>query len=514
MKISYKILMCGLVFLLATSCDDFLDVNKNPNAPTTADTDLTLAGVFIQTGSNQVNLYQRYAGQWAGYLSVSGTYSNSGDLVRTYNINTSSFTGSWSSPYYMISTLKNIETAAKAKPGYEVYQAICKTLRSFYAQNLVDVYGDVPYTNAIKGFGGLTPSYDDAQSIYEALNVQLDSAVALINFANKRASKGIIPSASTDLMFSGDSVKWMQLANTLRLRMLLRQSEIPGRSTYITTEIAKIVANKKGFLTSDARINPGYEKVSGKQNPLWESFGADAAGAVGGRDYLRANEFAYNFFKNDPRLRYVMRKVGAAPGDTTTTGGTMLAIKFGAAPEEAINTAHTSALGFGILTSATQDIIFLSAAESYFIQAEAVQRGYMATSVAGDAQSLYEKGITAHFVQLNVKGSATKASAAAVTYYSQPVDGIGFAASADKIKAIIMQKWAAMYCIDFLEAWNDVRRLGIPAVPLSIDPAKVGGGKAPIRLLYPDTEYSTNAGEVGKKGTISQFDTKIFWDVN
>ena len=493
-------LLCSM-----SSCDKYLDVNTNPNAPITGKPEQVLAGAIIETARIQARDIPAFANYWAGYWAASGSYSQSNDVVRTYNLNFTSFQGTWDDLYLNINNYNSVEVAAKQLKFYDYYIAVAKIMKSLNAHTLVDIYGDVPYSDAIKGFSSLRPKYDNAKDIYQNLAVQLDSAVIIIK--NAKTPQPLDPGA--DPMFGGDTKKWIKFANTLKLRILVHQSQVAGLDGYIKTEVAKIVANGGGFLgaSEDARINPGYTKANDKQSPFWESNGQGVDGSTGSRDYNRPSAYALKFFQtpNDPRIDYLFRSPGDDPGTNSAT--TYKAIPFGALPTTDLGSTQTSGMGIGVLSGPGQDFVLFTAAESYFLQAEAAQRGYL----TGNAKTFYQSGITESFKLLVVDDAVN----AAATYYALNVNDISWDASADKIEAIITQKWAALTFINGLEAWTDYRRLGIPKdVPLSVDPNRIGGGKAPVRLLYPQTEYNYNSTEVSAKGTISQFDTRIFWDVN
>jgi Starch-binding associating with outer membrane len=511
MKAYIKIVTSIVVLMVAFGCQDYLDVNKNPNVPTNPNLDLGLAGVLISAANDVSTNSNQITGQWNGMISVSGTFSNSGDVIRTYNITTLIGSGLWSQYYYQLSSIQSLEKLAK-KPGFEKYLVICKVMKAYYAQILVDMYNNVPYSSALKGFNGLLPSYDKAEDVYEQASIQLDSAVIIGKAALANPIKPITVPKYADIMLDGDIAKWMKLANTIRLRILIRQSNVSSRAGYVTAEIAKIVANGQGYLAVDAKINPGYEKTTGKQSPMWEAYGLSVADAQEGRGYLRASQYAFGFFKGqgDLRLGYIFRAINTEAdhafdfSDTTKIN----TIPFGAAPVEELTTAKTSSWGTGILKSASQDVIFFSASQSLFLQAEAVQRGW----IPGVAQTLYESGITESFKTLGVQDAVTSAT----NYYSQNRANINWnlIAADKKLEAIAQQKWMAIYMQDCIEGWSEVRRLGIPDAPLSVDPSKLGGGKAPARLLYPQSEYNTNASEVGKQGSINIFSSKIFWDID
>ena len=114
----------------------------------------------------------------------------------------------------------------------------------------------------------INPTYQDGQTIYEDLSNQLDTAATLF------ASPAATAAAGTDVMFGAGptvgkaNVLWIEFCNTLRLRLLMRQTQMNGRGAYITGEIAKITANGGGFLTTDAQINPGYANNDQQKQPL------------------------------------------------------------------------------------------------------------------------------------------------------------------------------------------------------------------------------------------------------
>jgi len=241
-----KIILSSIIALLVlfiSSCNGYLDVNTNPNAPTATQPQLVLSGALISTASNNITFMGRYARQWCGYAAASGSYSNSGDVLRLYNLQSGSNETLWDVMFLNISNYNYVENAARGTANNDYYVAIAKIMKAWCFQNLVDNWGDIPYSNALQGFNNLSPGYDKSQAIYESINIQLDSAVQIIN-----AAKTPVPvTAAADVMFGGNMTRWTQLANTLRLRLLLHQSQMTGRSAYITGEMAKITAKRRIF---------------------------------------------------------------------------------------------------------------------------------------------------------------------------------------------------------------------------------------------------------------------------
>ncbi|MBS1524138.1 MAG: SusD/RagB family nutrient-binding outer membrane lipoprotein, partial [Bacteroidetes bacterium] len=294
---------------------------------------------------------------------------------------------------------------------------------------------------------------------------------------------------------------WIKFANTLKLRMALRVSNVSGFSTgtimSTTVSAADDPSTPTNFLGlgTEADSNPGYSNASGKQNPYYADYGFDPTGnPVFGNVYWRANAFSVNMLlsTNDPRASELY-----AP---TTNGGVIRGNVFGDPGVK--SNPFTSAQGPGLLKSPSQNAVLLSGAESLFLQAEAVNRGFL----TGNAQGLYEAGITASFEALGVPD----ADNAAKTYYSQLVPNVNWATSTNKEQAIITQKWIALNGYFNFEGYNEYRRTGYPNLPSSIDPAAISP-TLPTRLPYPLEELTTNQANLAKEGTINVFTSKIFW---
>jgi hypothetical protein len=146
----------------------------------------------------------------------------------------------------------------------------------------------------------------------------------------------------------------------------------------------------------------------------------------------------------------------------------------------------------------------MPACESLFLQAEAVQRGYLSGLTA---DSLYRSAVSESFRILGVSGPA----AAAAAYTGQPDNRVNFSLAPDKIQVIVVQAWAAYNMIDPIESWNNWRRLGVPAdLPVSIYPGTTAS-HIPYRLLYPLSEYNNNSANVNAQGSINNMTSKIFW---
>lgn len=503
------------------SCDDFVDINKNPNQTTTSTPELVLSGALNATAGqlffNQMGAF--WAGQWCPSGDVSGFIAE-----KTYDLNNNYGTGIWTGVYDNLIDYKYIIDESKKSPGKTAVGAIARIMTALLYQRLVDTYGNVPYKDALKGTEVIRPAYDDAQSVYESNIEEIDAAVAILKAITdpEDSPKG------ADIMFGGDLTKWVKFANTLKLRMLIRQSAMPGRGAYITSEIAQISSD--GYLTEDANLTPGYLKTSGKLNPFWNNYFRNETDNLNNNfNFYRSTAFLVsNLPGTDARRLYIVAPQGSAvhPGSLKTFGvvqsaatppvfswaftGTRTGVNYGDETPAAYS-AVTSGIGFGILKSFDMPMTLITAAESYFLQCEAVQRSYL----AGDAALLYAQAVTASFKTLNAETVSVNSVSGFPTITSTPeqnaVARLAEVPYDGSIQRIITQKWVASVGYGGFEAWCDYRRTGFPNAPLSLRAIKPN---PPVRLFYPNQEVQTNAASVAAQGTIDAITTKIFWDAN
>jgi hypothetical protein len=152
------------------------------------------------------------------------------------------------------------------------------------------------------------------------------------------------------------------------------------------------------------------------------------------------------------------------------------------------------------VTAADFPEVFMSGAESKFLQAEAVARGWM----TGDAKELYESGIQSSFDFYNLTPDSSFMTQSGVAF---PSSG----SADDKVKAIITQKWISMNGTQGIEAWIEFRRTSYPDFLTPSFTSVLGPGKFPQRLIYPSEELTRNANVPKNNVTISD---KVWWDVN
>lgn len=557
MKQFNKLMIMGtmLVAVLGSSCKkSFFDINKDPNLAVESNIspDLVAPQALLNSANRTATSYA-FLNFWLGYWAPSAGFAPAVE-EQSYNINTnfaSGLFGGLLDNAYDYQFMEN--KAAESKQTF--YQGIAKIMKSNNFAQLVDVYGNVPYSEALQGLKSVRPKYDDGKAIYEDILKQIDTGIALIKGAVESENLNI---TNADIMFAGDKTNWIKFANTLKLRILMTQSNRADRAAYVQAEIAKIVAEGTGFLSSDAAVKPAY--TTDKANAYYSAFGWTAVGNPA-TSYYRGNVIAMNYMKvlSDPRLGYYYRAILGNPASVTleplatlppnTYRGNQYGLpidnstyKFqagdfvsqvgGVAAPGAV-----SASSGGLYKGYNQAAWIITSVESKWLQAEAINKGFL----AGDAKTAYMNAIKESFVWLNVGGSAAAATTAFNNWYStqvtlanKNVDWDLNTTAAEKSRLLIFQKYLSMNGIDPLQVWNDFRRYTGGVAQVDPDPTKYAPGNPgtgsypyldlsmnpgrsssviPVRMLYPQRELELNTANVPQAGVKSgdQFTVKIWW---
>ena len=529
---SIKILFATATIALVsfTSCKKFVDVNNDPNNNLSTRADYVMTGALGNTYRNQVSTNVNIVpGTWTGIYAQSTSFTGGGN-EKTYEYTPADF-NAFSALFDNLSdynyVLKNAD-----KDGFSYWKEPANVMQCYVYQQLVDIYGDVPYEQALQGIGNITPSYKDQKFIYEDLVVRLDAAMDKMN---AQTWPTLLENTQQDVLFSLNKTKWIQFANTLKLRILMRQSFMTGaRPAYIQTNALSRASF--GFLTENVLVTPGYVNIAGKLNPFYGGFGYNEIGNVlSNYQYRKMNGVLINFLKNSGgaadtlRLQSLAYPIGStfstsASSAFSITSGTAtvpqyIGVNFGAGSGFA--TDQSSPIGplavqFPFSTRAG---MLMLGAESYLLQAEYAQR--FGGTVSGlSAAQLYAAGVTAHFrtcAAPSTPGNATNAGDAfAMRYMARPTaNNVNFAFSTDKIKAILLQKWISLTHINGLEQWSEYRKASgstSAGVPISVRTFASTTNPEPVRYLYPQGEFDNNGSNV--PAGINRFTSKIFWDVN
>jgi hypothetical protein len=532
-------LLIALLLTVFTGCEKWLDVNQNPNDLTNSTKELVLTAATKTFGERQqMGSGFSLLGAWVGYYGHSGGWSGWNN-VKSYRIIASDFNGFWDPYYGDLTNLKYVADKATAD-GNMTFVAVAKIMRATIFQRIVDVYGDVPYSEAVQGFNGITNAkYDDAQDIYDDLIDELDWAITeLDNIINDPGRAGTETMGDEDLINHGDRTMWLQYANTIKLRMLLQQSDMtPDRTAYIQGKIDATAA--LGYVSSQTTghitMNPGYQaNISGKMNPLFSGYGRNYQGNLtDAHQQYGLNAYLHHLYTStsDPRMQ-ICWLPGVAAGANYNNPAQL--------GQDAATAPHWNSLAIlmseGIYgPEGTQaggngsgDMIVMSTMEADFLIAEAIQRGFLASYEGMTAQQWYEEAIWESFYYYGMNKKMTLAAITTDfdTYMAQAIDLVDWASSANKLKAIIYQKYIAGVGVYHFSAWSDYRRTGWPEPDFGTDWSLIShyfdivAAQMPVRLAYPQRELDLNninvVDAITKTGLTNDamfiMNARIFWD--
>lgn len=447
-----KSVIAGFLVVASSCTHDFDAINTNPNNPVTASADLFLpygiqsAMDMYVGGSLGQDVGGLFSQQWARIQ-----YTDADQYIVTNDV----ISNAWRDFY--IEPLANYERILKISEETKNpnYKAVALIMRSWVFCLLTDLYGDIPYSDAIKGLeGSLKPTYDMQKDVYAELVKTLKSANDMINLTDKSLA------ISGDIMFSGSMIRWKKFANSLSLRILNRmQSKID-----VSAEINRILSDPTTYpvMASNAdNIQLNYLAAAPNNNPINENRKT--------RDDHRVSATLVNKLKSmgDARL--------AVYANIPDDGGDYKGVPNGLSNSDAnaLGLSKTSKVG-SAFTAATAPGVIMTYAELMLIKAELAHKGITS---AGIAANNYKEGVTASFKQYNLTVSTAYLDANALK-----TGDAGYT-------QIMEQKWIALYG-QGLEAWTEFRRTGIPE--LKAPALNANNNMVPTRLAYPGSEESLN----------------------
>jgi Starch-binding associating with outer membrane len=472
------ILTAGLTF---SSCADFLDVNTNPNQLADAPFTTQLPGTFVAAGSahygsafsiNQIT--QHLAGAGAG-----GTDSH--NEIR--------LGGTWTSVYLngMTNLYDIVKKADAAKSPY--YSGVAKVMIALNLGLATDIWGDVPYSEAISLEKQFYPKFDSQQEIYQKLPLLLDEAIANLN-----ATTSAFAPAKDDLAYAGNRAKWVKLANALKARFAIHLTKKTGKGA----ADAALAALAGGMTDNTDDLQVVY--ATNSLNP-WHS-GVALANVTGNLTVRHAEQLAdamngATFGVWDPRLPVI---AGVRGTTINTWKGNVSGEGTGGVLDLLITSWHSTPIA---------PILMMTFSEQKFIEAEArfISNGgtQASTGSTAEAYAAYLAGIKANLDKLGV------ADTAKTRYLADPKVAVG--AANLQLTHIMGEKWKALFLQP--EAWTDMRRYDyLPAIykdlalPFRHNPSLAGQWIR--RAQYPTDEFSRNSEQVRK--VAKNLQDKVWWD--
>jgi hypothetical protein len=458
-----------LLLIVASGCEDFLDVNDDPTKVQEGQINLSALLPTVIEATSESHYSAIFSASRATHQvdHVSGYYSE-----FTMDAN-------WSRIYLETLNTLDIIVDKAEEEGSPYYVGIARVLQALNLGLLTDTWEDAPMAEALQGSENITPVYDSQEEIYAKIIDYLDDAIIYLTEDESFNVPG-----SDDMVYGGNLGKWERLAYTLKARYMLH---LYGKGTYSSIDI--LSAAEKGFSSNDDNLMLFYNSVN--LNPLHS--GVALANETGNLTITHGkylvdlmNGTTYPLF--DPRLPII--------ADTTGSGGSTYE---GLASYDSGTPAHTCEIT-RYTWYATEDapILMASYAELKFIEAEVAL-----TADVAAANSAYLAGIEAHMDMLGVDGADKSA------YLSDPSVALG---GTPDLEHIMKEKYIALF-LNF-EAWNDMRRYGYDTDIYKgfVVPEFDGRTEPGQRALYPTSEQNRNATNLS--GHIREFTEAMWKDVN
>lgn len=466
-----KILYIGILgaALTFTSCKGFLDINQNPNYPTVVTVESLLPAAMQYSYGNLGYEMQLIGSIWSQhYTQCSSTNQYYSIMNNRLEYSSGEFAAVWRTYYgRAIPTLLQIVTDADAEGKFN-YSYVAKILMAFNLHILNSTFDQITFEEAFQGDDNLTPAFHSSAESYKIILDLLKDVRQNYDLEELGGIDGSYPLGNNDYLFKGNLDSWAQFANTLYLKMLLRDF------TANKTEIEALLT-EDNFLAVDARFNIFVNSIT-KMNPLYES----DRKMLNTPNNLRASG-SYSFFLKanaDPRL--------------ATFGAT--GVDFGgyAIPENSSR----------VVLAATDPVYLTSLAETYFLKAEIYAR--LAKPV--DAKANYDLGVTAAFDRWGFKDKAAAFLAAGGAYEFNAA-----ASTEEMIEQVIIQKWIAAIRSQAWDSWFDINRTGYPkhgeGELLNTYSGVLPAGHYPTRFLYPKISSDFNA----NTPAVKPIDSKLWW---
>lgn len=434
--LKYSLATVLTVFSLS-SCEDWLDVNDDPNNPTNVAPEFVLPSAQASVAGIVGGDFAIIGGLWSQHWTQSHVSSQYKD-IDAYDITAQKYNIAWTELYAGgLNDLEDIKIKATEAENNNMV-LIATAVQTYGFLTLADWFDKIPLTEALKVSEVQSPVYDNGPAVYSELLARLDAALAL-DFNNGTSTKvasdlvfGTLPNAAAQV----DA--WKRFVNTLKLKMYLRQTASSNSAQAIAAISAMLSANTP-FLTTHAAITQFINEAN-RSNPLYE------------------NNIRQVNTPGNLRLSRTFQSYLEAKGDqlrlnayfTPGTGG-----QFGLAQGD-FNASSTVILGGQVSLanmSATDPFYFFSRDEIYFLLAEA----YLRTGNSAAAKTNYDLGVAAAYQKFGLVMPAARTAPGGV--YEYP----GTGTTAQQLEAIIVQKWVAMFRQGSESFW-DQARTGYPRI--------------------------------------------------
>ncbi len=522
-------LVFGSLFLLLNACTDHFEAINTNKTQIMDVTEKELAGLFTRSQINGIacltsDQYGRATRYWSnpqsGYF-VTDSYDAEQMIVNYDHITTVQ------NVFFSRAIPAIVTIQEKTKTGDLAAYHVATIWKVYMMYQLADVWGPIPYVEA--GSGQESVAYESVEAVYNHAFADLTAAADYLANA-LQGNPALNVFGSGDIIFEGQASKWLKFANTMRLRLAMRISNVnPERAK------AEAEAAAAGITMDVNDDNAWLVKLP--------TFNGLENGMVRNRNSMLMNASIESFMKGfgDPRLPVYFspvanQNIAGMPPEIAANVGGYHGLMPGYSPADRVYIRMYSApgpqwAGAGIISTEVP-IPLKFAAETYFLKAEGAWKGW---NMGGTAKGFYEMGIATSLRQwlpgieqtaVNdyLNGETPPANPNSFPYPDGALTDIPvkFSASSEKqYEQIITQKWLALYP-DSWEAWTEYRRTRLPRLyqrrgSLNAD-VNVNVGQIMTRIVYPESEKISQPEEVAKAvallGGPDAYSTPIWWDVH
>ncbi|SNS35968.1 Starch-binding associating with outer membrane [Belliella buryatensis] len=464
MKTLNRILLVVAVVFTATSCQEFLDVNENPNNPESVTPDLLLPTGLTGTAFANNNELNRFG---STVISVTAGAGGSPAAYDIYDIDGDDFGNQWRFELYggaLISFEEMIKSADAI--GASAYSGIGKIMKAYAFALATDTWGDIPYSQALLGLENTQPVLDSQEDIYKGTD-QIQSLFDLVRegIADLDAESTAVP-GQDDVAYGGDLLSWKKAGYTLMLKMA---NTISVKEPALATSIINEVLQNDLILSNDEDLNINFGTSQGSYAPVheWTNISTFAADLIISTRFVNLLQS-----KNDPRL----------PIFVTAPTGEFITIDNGFAGQRPLPQTSWSRFNTYVTGNGAGPVRLLTNFQRAFIMAESVVR----LGIAGDANAFYQEGIRASM-------SLAGLTAAQIDqYFADNSDEVNLTGNVESdLEKILTQKYIA-WTGNGIEQWTDWRRTGYPTLAPHQNAGGIDPNQRPLRAQYVSQEVARN----------------------
>jgi hypothetical protein len=466
-----KALLLASTLVVTSACENFLDVNTDPNNLVEAGVQFLLPGSQIGTGFLLGNTIQSVDALWVQHTAGTGTQT---DPYDRYVVSPNDFNNEWNGLYAnVLDDLQEVITTGQAEGNFK-HAGMAQILQAYVWAITTDTWGDVPFTQALNYDTHAKPGYDKQEDIYPKLIAQVDAGLANLVKTN------LLATSAGDLIYGGDTDKWIRAANSLKLKLYIQ-------SRHKNAEAAKaginaLIAENKFISSNAGNFNVQYFTSSGSQNPIYQYNHLTRL-----NDQLISRRYYDSLSAlNDPRIPYFVTPVGSAY--VTYDNGQYTSVNF--------TSANRSRYGMYVVGNGTLaangSISGAGAAPMRLITKSMVNfwlaEAALTLGTTGNAVDYYKQAIRDNFEDIRTFNNVTAASFStdAEAYITRRELAFNTKLTTEgKLNVLIRDKWASSVGNAY-EAYNDYRRTGFPRLALAQN-AQSGVTRIPTRWPYVQT---------------------------